>query len=500
MTDILPPVTNLDGGVGVGVTQLDLSSIGSALSSDMLDPALQIIEPKAGRPAVAAPTAGPHRWTMHVPHNDGATLNVGTAVPDSRFINDTGIVGTTTSHIHFHTRADANKTMVALGGGTKHGWPSHGSNVLEANVGYTMVTENRAWMDAKDHVQILSRTKDTALRAFAAGKRVVVQADQGDVNVIAKHKSIVCAPEAALVAPAEVNPQNALYGADWNPSPEATRAKAWKTAVDSASLVQAAYDLGMKVKKTVKKYKDGKLKLDEENVTDAAKWLLDGYKATTSLMKLIDPPHNPGTASVSADADVKIAGGGSVSIYGKSSFSASSAIFSSMGAVVSASMKSAAFCGVTGTWMSVKGYRKVEVGSDWGKVVVKGKADVELTSEEANAKLSGKVLAQAVSDGKVYLAGKGRTVLSGGDGSQSGVVATQDALTVGMLTKGDEVDGASLDGNDGILMTRNSHMKLGWGNSTIKMEPGQVELTCDKLVLWAKSGDASLNAKQIRIG
>ena len=131
----------------VGVAALDLRAIREAVRQEISDPFVETVNEKVTRPATAAPTAGPHRYTLVVPNKgELSTLNLGQADPGANRINDTGLTGHSKTHVHF-AKFDDPSTIISLGGGTTHGWAGF-KDVLGSMQGYTMQTDGAAYQDS----------------------------------------------------------------------------------------------------------------------------------------------------------------------------------------------------------------------------------------------------------------------------------------------------------------------------------------------------------------
>ncbi len=490
-----------------GVGFIDLDSLAAQLNPVVIDPTLPMIETDdPTRPATASPTNGPHRFTIVVPNAGGnaenSILSVGQAGPADR-IQDTGITGMTKTHVHFHTKEV--QTMVLLGGPTaNHGWSGpNGANNPAASSGFMVVTEGKAWQESRGHQYLMSKDADATLRSAAAGKRVVVQADQGEIDILAMQKIYATAPTITLMAPAAFTPQTSVnYAGAWTADlPETTAGKTAKSITTVLGILTGAHDLGKKVPKLWKSYKKGKKEI-ETSVTDTAKWGLDMVKwafTVNKQFKLFSTNPGPGQLKLGADADVGVLAGGDVGIWGGTGFSAGGGIWTSVSGGVSASMKAVGWAGVGGMWTSIKGYRKLDLGSEYGKTSVKAKTEIDITCEDGDTKIGAKDTAQVVADKTAFMVGKDKLVVGGGSGSGTGMVCTQDALKIGMMTKVTEAAAADTD-DTAIMMNRNSHMKLKWANSTIEMTSGKIETTADEVKIWAKSGNAEVNGRKVLLG
>ena len=504
---------NLETGevATAGIAVIDLDEMASHITPTVLDPTIPMVETDdPSRPATATPTNGPHRYTVVVPNKGGngenSIFSVGQAGPADR-IRDTGITAMTRTHIHWHT-VDAPQTMVLLGGPTAHhGWEGpNGADNPATNSGYMVVTEGLAWQESRGHQYLLSKDGDAVLRSAGAGKRVVLQADQGEMDLVAKTKLYAIAPGVNISAPVEVAPVTTTnYGGSWTADmPKVEAGKASKTALTVIGVLTSAHDLFKKAPKIRKKFKEKKAAWESEG-TDIAKWTLDAYKAAATGIKTAnsiwaDPAPKPGVVKVSGEDSVAILGGSDVSLWGGTGVSAGGTIWAGLTAGVSASVKSSVWAGIGSMYTSLKGYRKVEMSSDYGKASVKAAKELELTSEEKSVKISAKTTAQMISDDVTFVQGKGRTVVGAGPmSSGTGMVATQDAVKIGMMTNIGDAAAADTD-DTAILMSRNSHMKLKWADSSIVLESGKIETTTGEVKIWAKSGNASINGSKILLG
>ena len=150
-------------------------------TSFMVDPALtDAVELDHDAPALHSPTAGPNRYTIHVP-TETTRLSLGQKSP--RWNTDIGITGYTDSHVHFETKAH-DSTIVSLGGpATTTAIPGHDAKVSAKSQGYSMVTAKNAWHEATLQHHLLSRAEDMSLRTIGGDKRAVIQADHGKVDI-----------------------------------------------------------------------------------------------------------------------------------------------------------------------------------------------------------------------------------------------------------------------------------------------------------------------------
>jgi hypothetical protein len=441
-------------------------------------------------------TTGPNRYTVYVPY-DKSTLSLGKA--SDKWIKDDGITARTEKHAHIHVLNP--QTMVLLGGCTNEGWVGpNGSDNPGSNEGFMAVTEGKAWHESRGHQYLMSKDGDAVLRSAASGKRVVVQADKGEVDVLAKKKVYAVAPTVSIMAPASFAPSTTFnYASTWTPElPVTTAGKMTKNAVTVVGLLTGAHDLGKKVPKIWKSYKKGKKEL-ETSITDTAKWLLDLTKwgmTANKMLGLWSTEPLPGQVKIGADADVGVLAGSDVSVWGGSGFSAGGGIWTSVSGGVATSVKGVLWASLGGTWTSVKAYRKLDLGCEYGKTAIKAKSDVDLMSEEGDAKVGAKGLAQVLADDKAFVHGKTKAVLTAGDGSGYGVVAQAQRMLIGKVDKAKEV-GAK--GNEAALIViRDDSFRVVHKQSRIQIEGNEALVRAKGIKLSAESGsNVTVNGAKI---
>lgn len=453
------------------------------------------VETDAPNVPPANPTSGPHRITFVVPNPDDSVLSVGQACATR--INDPGITGRTKTHVHFHTTVDDTKTMLALGVGTHEGWAGHEKNNLAANKGFMVVTEANTWIDAKSQLYLVSRTDDVTMRAVGGEKRVMLQADEGEIDMVAKKEIQGSAPIIAFMAPATVEPNVKVnYMKPWTGDvPKASGGKVGKYVMTIVSALTAAHDLGLKAKKTFKKWKDGKLKYNEDFYSDVVKWGMDAAKFVITAGKIskgMSSPADPGTIKMGADLDIGGVAGRDVSFFGVRDFSAGGAVWAGVTAGVGASFKATLFAGVGSAYTSLKGYRKVEMASDYGKSVLKAAKDVEVTSEEAKVAIGGKTDVGITASTGAFYAGaktKAHVVVDGG----TGLLCEPKKLFLGMVTSGDDAAKAAPDSNSGMQMTSDD-ITCYKGQSGFALRNNKVTLLTN-----GRAGELIIDGSQIKV-
>jgi hypothetical protein len=109
--DNFPVATSSTDGSTLVVGQLDLSELESCLAPSLSDPPAGFDPSEASRPEPAKPTAGPHRYTIYVPYDEKARINVGAPHPDH---GEPGIAMRTKTHFHAWV-GDGLDTSLSLG-------------------------------------------------------------------------------------------------------------------------------------------------------------------------------------------------------------------------------------------------------------------------------------------------------------------------------------------------------------------------------------------------
>jgi hypothetical protein len=353
--------------------------------SFVADPALaDSVEIEYGVVDLAHPTHDPNRVTIHVP-TEKTVLSLGAA--SDRWKTDIGITGYTDNHVHFETKA-SDKTIVSLGGpATTTSTEGHSEEVAKESDGYSMVTSERAWHESNGQHYLLSQEQDISMLTLGSGKRTVVQADAGYVDVNGKEEVNLSGGGVAIGGSSHLTIEDILYDKHFSgKSPTSASAKVAKTGMDLIGAVFSAHDLGLKAQKTAKKQKAGKLKKNEFFYADVVKWLTDSAKFAMSVNKIkkvfAHAASPPGCVKLAAEQDVGGLAGTGASFSGAMGASIASTGATTISAGMTASLKGTLFAGVGGILTTLKGQKKIEVSSTWGDVVFSAKKNVEFTSND----------------------------------------------------------------------------------------------------------------------
>ncbi len=439
-----------------------------------------------------APTGGPNRYTLHVPY-DSTTLSLGKG--STSWIKDDGFTAITDKHVHLHTRTP--QTMLLMGGPTQHGWTGpNGANNPGANRGYMVVTEGRAWQEARGHQVLLSKESDAVLRSAGASKRAIVQADQGDVDVLAKSRVFAIAPTVTIVAPAAYAPATEFNDATgWTAELPEVTAGEWQSKVAAwFDVLLSAHDLVKAGAATVKTFKAGE-STPETYTTDLPKYLLDAVDFATAFgeaSSLWKPEPGAGQFKVAAEAEATMQAGSKVTVWAGSSASFGGGRNTGVGGGLSTSVKAAVWASVGAAYVGVKGLRKVEILSEYGPAAVKAKTTLELISEHGDAKISAKKVGQLVADGGAFVFGKTEFACMSGDGWGIG---GNGGLTLGKVTNTTALSGGagSFDSSNCMKFT-DSEISAYRGSAGYALRDNKVSLFSN-----GKVGELLIEGSQIKV-
>lgn len=424
-------------------------------ASFMIDPALtDAVDVEYAKTPLHGPTTGPNRYTIHVP-TETTRLSLGQKSP--RWNTDIGITGYTDSHIHFETKEN-DKTIVSLGGpATTTAIPGHDPKVSSRTHGYSMVTEKNAWHDAKLQHHLLSRTEDMSLRTAGADMRAVVQADHGKVDINGgKHVNV--SGGGVSIAAGELEVEEKGYDEPWTGArPHSSAAGGTQIAAAVLAALSAVGDVILNRPRD--KYEEGNFAGAANEWGDKNKRRINVALALASMNKLrtlLAAPTSPEKCvKLNAPEAIGAMAGGDISIFGLKGASLGSAMWTSITSGMSASLKGTAFAGVGAMFASMKGYRKVEMGSDWGKVFVGAEKEIHLEGEASFTAGADNVAHVASPSGHGYaLFGGGKKVWMGttaGDGW--GLLLDDEGLALGAASGAAEMDTAKVKPDPALRIT-----------------------------------------------
>jgi uncharacterized protein (DUF2345 family) len=474
-------MTDLDVTVTVGVHK---------------DPGGEFVEGEAApRPPVAPTTAGPHRYTVHVPHDDAAMLSMGRGCPDR--IKDTGITARTNSHIHFETRETA-KTAVSLGGPTQDViLTSYDSTVLKQSQGFAMVTHDQSWMESHKKFHITSTEEDVVARAMEG--RIVLQADHGDVDVTAHHSVNLISKAVNITSSAE--PQLALvnYEGAWSHEVAEEHHKLnWTHGLEIAALGSVALDLGVEAVHFYSAMKHWKKESPSpylKPAMTAAHWTATAVRfalTTQHLVHAMGDHHAPGTVKIGSESDFGVIAGATATMFGKTAATVGSLMFSTIVAPL-CTLEGVLFSGMSGKHSAVLGLMGAEIAAPLGSVAIEGKKEVEIGCHGEIAIAGHREVFMRSEHAGAFVHGVEKASLASGHGAGFGAVATAHYINMGKMVDTGNLpsagvhDDCSLKMNEeGILLFHNA-AGFEISDNTVKMTTAGAE------------GELIINGSEIRV-
>jgi hypothetical protein len=468
-------------------------------TSFMIDPALtDAVDVEYEKTALHSPTTGPNRYTIHVPTE---TTRLSLGQKSSRWNTDIGITGYTDSHIHFETKEN-DKTIVSLGGpATTTDIPGHDKDVVsKTSQGYSMVTEKNAWHEAMLQHHLLSQTEDMSLRTAGPLKRAVVQADHGKIDLNGG-KQVNVSGGGVSIAAGELELEKKGYDQPWTGArPHSSAAGGTQIAMAVLTALSAVGDVI--INKPRSKFEEGNFAGIPETWLDKSKRTINTAMALLAMNKvralISAKPSPPQTVKLNAADKIGAMAGGDISIFGAMGASLGSALWTSITSGMSASLKGTVFAGVGAAFASMKGYRKVEMGSDWGKVFVGAAKEIHLEGEESFT---------AGADNVAHVAspsGEGHALFGGGDkvwlGTAKGwgLLLDDEGLALGAASGADEMDTAKIKDDPALRLTK-TELEFKTKYTSMKLAGSTCAIaTKDKKIRFeATGGQVTINGAKI---
>jgi hypothetical protein len=449
--------------------------------------------------SVGQPTAGPNRHTTHVP-TEKTVLSLGAL--SGRWNTDKGITGYTDSHIHFETKAGS-RTVVSLGGpATKSTLKGLGDAAPVASNGYSMVTLQNAWHDAEKQHYLLSRTADVTLRTMGEGKRALLQAVDGIVDLTGGKEVNLAGGGVAIGARNGLPFEDVEYTHNIQgetPHSIAAKRSAQFTTIGAAAIT--AHNLVMSAAGFRKKYKKGELHAGVDTIADVAEWLIDlaeFVRAKAEIQELFAAEEAvENCIKIDAEQDFGISAGGEASFFGIEGATLVSSIWTSVSAVVSAGMKGTLFSGVAGAYVSLKGYKKIELGCDTGNALFDAKKNVTISAENSVIAV-GKELAKVVGEKNAYFTGGDNAWLGVSAGGGWGLQLKSDGIMIGKANSADTMKTATIAADRSIKIEKAS-FTLTSGSTVMKIGKNSVETKAMSVKFHAKDNEVRVAGKKVLI-
>ena len=466
----------------------------------VVDPVLaDTVEMDIDLVSVGQPTAGPNRHTTHVP-TEGTVLSLGAL--SGRWNTDKGITGYTDSHVHFETKAGS-RTVMSLGGpATKSTLSGLEEAAPIASHGYSMVTTKNAWHDAQKQHYLLSRTADVTLRTMGPGKRAVLQAVSGMVDLTGGKEVNLVGGGVSIGAHSSMVFEDVKYDENWHgetPHSLAAKRSAKFTTISSTALT--AHSLALSAVTMRKKYKKGELHASVDAFADVAEWLIDlaeFARAKGEISELFAAEEAvENSIKMDAQEDFGVSAGGHAAFFGVQGATLVSAVWTGVSAVVSASLKGTLFAGVAGAFTSLKGYKKIELGCDLGDTLLDAKKNLSIAAEKSFI---------AVGHELVKVAGEENAYFSSGDNAWLGVSAgggwglqlNAKGIMIGKATGASTMKSAAVAADRSIKIEKAS-FTLSSASTVMKIGKNSVEAKAASVKLHAKDNEVRVAAKKVLI-
>jgi hypothetical protein len=468
--------------------------------SFLIDPALtDAVDVEYAKTPLHSPTADPNRYTIHVPTE---TTRLSLGQKSARWNTDIGITGYTDSHVHFETKVH-DKTIVSLGGpATTTAIPGHDPRVSAQSHGYSMVTEKNAWHEATLQHHLLSRTEDMSLRTAGGGKRAVVQADHGKVDINGG-KQINVSGGGVSIAAGELEVEGKGYEEEWEGArPHSSAAGGTQIAAAVLAALSAVGDVV--INKPRLKYGEGDFAGAPLEGADKHKRKINTALLLAAMNKvrtLISTPTSPAKCvKLDAPETISAMAGNEISIFGTMGANLGAALWASVTSGVSASLTGTVFAGVGAMFASMKGYRKVEIGSDWGKVFIGAEKEIHLEGEKSFTAGADNVahVASPSGEGHALFGGGEKVFLGTAAGGGWGLLLDDEGLALGAATNAAKMDKAKIKPAISLRLTADKvefKTKAAW--LTLAGDTATIATKDKKIRLEATSGPCTVNGSKI---
>lgn len=535
------PIQNTPGKRVVG--QLDLSELDGALAPQLHDPPTGFDPHHASRPAVATPTAGPHRYTIYVPHDEGSRINIG--APHPKF-GEPGITMRTNTHWSAWV-GEGLQTALTLGA------PATAS-AMDTNkdtFGYALQTSGQsnhfALFDVSmgsiasgmNLASLLDMRIDSKIATVGiSGMTGVTISSQGHVQIIAgaEHKPHVnfwnavqalglIACEAGEFA---ANPTGTFAGEKAGKQVKEKSEKGGKFLKDHASKdakelaeylirtnvakINKTLDHLVKIagfvltwKKTAKKGVEGKglLKKGKAYGPILLKIGQELYAMINDIRKSAAPAKDHiGDIDINAHRNLNINADQAVSISGYTSVAINGfkkLAMTSLSASLTA-YKSASLWGGQGIGLKAL-TGEVDIASDYKGVTMRGLKDVSLTSEDGKATMSADKDVQVNSaTASAFVHGKKGAYIGAGEGKGYGAVMKTAYMSIGKHANVDKFDKTVNEKDCSVLMMKDKSAKLTvTQDSHIELTDKLLDTKSDKVTMTAKA-NVEIKGKKVLLG
>ncbi len=465
------------------VAQVDLKVLATALAPRLADPDSAFTEGVAIRPDPANPTAGPHRYTIYVPHNDGSRVNIGAPHPVA---GETGIALETMTHVHTWAWGPGHATYMSLGAPPV----SRGADNNKKTTGYSLFTLGASSTVVFKEIAIQSLSKGMALTAFSnikmqsekanvdiasggstsitadmlvnisagkespipltvlsvAGAVVLTAADAADfLAPVAGHKSERAEKQGGAAAGAVNFFLGEAIENDAAKLRDQWMAKSSSVIDKTLTHLTAVITIFMGYKKTKKEAVEGKGTWKVKTAWGG--WIMSILAELNAFKGEFGADNTEGDVNIKATKKIMLDAAGGVSITGAKGVSVNGfkgASLSGLTASVKGHKEGAVWGGLGASLKALAG--GITISSDLKGVEITGKKDVKIVSEAAKASLTGELDAQLNSvGGKTLIHSPSAVHVVSGTGDGFGMVAKAAEVSIGAVTSAKEFAGAATD-------------------------------------------------------
>ncbi|MCC6528591.1 MAG: hypothetical protein IT373_38450, partial [Polyangiaceae bacterium] len=353
---------------------------------------------------------------------------------------------------------------------------------------------------AKNQHYFLSQAGDISLRTMGAGKRAVIQADKGFVNLNAGKTASVSGGGVSIGAAEELELEDVVYGGEWESTKHKSAAPgAGRTALAAGAALASLHDLIIHKKRP--KFDPGNFApLAKEELGDRAKWLTNSLAfifAAKKVYSLVSEPAAPEKCvKLHAQKNLAAIAGNDLGFFGRMGASLGAAVWTTVSAGVTVSLKALGLGGVGGTFVALKGFRKCEIGSDWGKTFVGAEKEISVTAG-AELTVSAKQTAHVAAFGDKGLAlfgGTEQVWLGTKAGQGWGLLCNDEGLAVGEASNAAEMKKAKIKPKKASIRVEKDKIVLRGGHKpTITFSSGNCTVASPQIRFVAKSGQCTVN-------
>lgn len=514
--ETFPTLASTPDGSKVVVGQLDLSELESCLAPALNDPPAGFDPDDASRPDPAKPTTGPHRYTIYVPYDEKARVNIGAPHPDH---GEPGIAMQTKTHFHVWTGQDGIGTALSLGAPATT--TCYGTN--RETFGYAMTTGG-----ASNHIAGFQVTVASLFSGLSLGALQDVRIDSKLCTVSINGQSAVNVTSpghVSIVAGSEIVPSRGYWellesisrqllsssvtllgqAVDGDMSAGLQTGKGLKNYLTDTAKKEAEQlvdytlrknaeainktlghlksiiGLVLAFKKTKKEVQEAsgkfkKVKAGGSYVWSIASEVMSIVSDLTKSAKPKTPAEKVGDIDLTAHQNVNIAADVSVNISGFKGVAISAfkeASMSSLSCSIKAHKGSSIWGGMGADLKALAG--DVSMQSDLKGATVKAKKDVKVTSEAGALTMGGNNDVQLTSvTADAYVHGNKGAYIGAGSGKGMGVVMKSAYMTLGKHANVHEYKKTVNEKDCGVIKIVDKSVK------TTVTQSSSLELTDDK--------------------